>query len=662
MDTNDILKAIDVGEGVDVEFKLAAGGLPGSLWESYSAMANTDGGVVALGVADDGTVRGVPDPGKAQADLWNCLNNRQKVSANLLSNADVRIHDVEGRSVIAVRVPRATRSQRPVYVGPDPLSGTFRRNFEGDYRCTPEEVRRMLADAADQPSDARILEGFTLDDLDSESLQQYRNRFSHRAPTHPWLAEDNLGFLSRLGAWRRDRRTGQEGLTVAGLLMFGRQDTITSPEAVPQYHVDFRERLSDDPAVRWTDRLTLDGTWAGGLFQFYQRALPRLTRDLKVPFKLTPDLFRQDDTPVHEAIREALVNALVHADYRGSGGIVVERFRDRFEFSNPGTLLVSFDQLLRGGVSECRNKSLQLMFQMIGGGEKAGSGMDKIRQGWEWGRWRAPRIREQVQPDRVALSLSMVSLLPPESIDRLRGRLGTSMDRLTPEETQALVTAEVEGSVSNSRLQELTHDHPADITQMLQGLVTRRLLAQKGRTRGTYYMLPDHGTIGRAKDTQPSVAGSSRMPGDTQQLSGDITGTPGDSQHLPGDFQHLGQDSTHRAGDFTHRAGDSTHKAGDSAQAAASLGMPGELERLARTVAATRRVSPQVVRQTVIELCRQQPLTAQDLGRLLKRNSRGLRERYLRPMLEEKLLRMEYPNEPNRPDQAYTTNERSTEL
>jgi ATP-dependent DNA helicase RecG len=578
--------------------------------------------------------------------------------------------------VIAIRVPRATRSQRPVYVGPDPLSGTFRRNFEGDYRCTPEEVRRMLADASDQPSDARILDGFTLDDLDSESLQQYRNRFSHRAPTHPWLAEDSLGFLGRLGAWQHDRRTGQEGITVAGLLMFGQQHAITSPEAVPQYHVDFRERLSDDPAVRWTDRLTLDGTWAGNLFQFYQRVVSRLTRDLKVPFRLAPDLFRQDETPVHEAIREALVNALIHADYRGMGGIVVERYRDRLEFSNPGTLLVSFDQLLRGGVSECRNKSLQLMFQMIGGGEKAGSGMDKIRQGWEWGRWRAPRIREQVQPDRVALSLPMVSLLPPDSVERLQSRLGTSMDRLTPEETQALVTAEVEGSVSNSRLQELTHDHPADITQMLQGLVSRRLLAQKGRTRGTYYMLPDHGTTGPTKDNGPSVTRSARGTGDTQHLPGDITathrgtqqmpggvtGTRGDSQHPPGDSQHSGQDSTHKAGDSTHKAGDSTHKADDSAQTAVSLGMPGGLERVARAVAATRRVSPQAVRQAVIELCRLQPLTAQDLGRLLKRNPRGLRERYLRPMLEEKLLRMAYPSEPNRPDQAYTTNERSTEL
>lgn len=76
---------------------------------------------------------------------------------------------------------------------------------------------------------------------------------------------------------------------------------------------------------------------------------------------------------------ESVVNALMHADHRGPGGVVMERYPDRIELSNPGWLLVSRVQLLQGGVSECRNKSLQLMFQLMGGGDKAGSGVDKIR-------------------------------------------------------------------------------------------------------------------------------------------------------------------------------------------------------------------------------------------------------------------------------------------
>ena len=176
--------------------------------------------------------------------------------------------------------------------------------------------------------------------------------------------------------------------------MFGKDEAIRDPAAISGYHVDYREKLSPDPSVRWTDRLTIDGTWVGNLFQFYQRVIQRLTVDLKLPFQLGSDLFRKDETLVHEAIREALVNALIHADYRGLGGIVVEKYRDRIELSNPGSLLLSLEQVWSGGVSECRNKSLQTMFLMIGGGEKAGSGIDKIRQGWRAQHWRLPIIRE----------------------------------------------------------------------------------------------------------------------------------------------------------------------------------------------------------------------------------------------------------------------------
>ena len=84
--------------------------------------------------------------------------------------------------------------------------------------------------------------------------------------------------------------------------------------------------------------------------------IQRLSADLKLPFQLDANLFRKGETVVHEAIRETLVNALIHADYQGMGGIVVEKHRERLEFSNPGSLLISFDQLLRGNISECRNK------------------------------------------------------------------------------------------------------------------------------------------------------------------------------------------------------------------------------------------------------------------------------------------------------------------
>lgn len=615
-------ESIGLHEDHDLEYKSAKGGLPGSLWETYSAMANTEGGTIVLGVEDDGTISGLSDPAQMRQRFWDTVNNRGKVSANLLSDSDVVEHEVNGKTVLAIRVPRAGRWERPVYVGQNPLTGTYRRNFEGDYHCSQQEVGRMLADRSEEPADSVILDGFGFDDLDEASLQQYRQRFSARTPDHPWLSEDIKGFLGKLGGWRRNRRTGAEGLTVAGLLMFGRVEAIRAPEAVPEYHVDYRERLSGDPAVRWTDRLTVDGTWQANLFQFYQRVIQRLSADLKLPFQLDEGLFRRGETVVHEAIREALVNGLIHADYRGEGGVVVEKYRDRFEVSNPGTLLVSFDQLLKGGVSECRNKALQTMFLMIGAAEKAGSGIDKIRQGWRSQHWRWPSIQEQVQPARVRLVMPMVSLMPEETVAELRQRFGAKFGRLSEDEVQAVVTACVEGQVSNSRMREITNKHAADLTRVLQGLVQKGFLAQDGQKRWATYRL-------READVR-KVAGSVQMASDST---------------------HKGQDSTQK--------GDSTHKGGwDSSQMLEDMGAD-ELQRLEKVALPAQmsgRLPPEETKRLITDLCRERFLTAAHIGELMNRSPEALRSRFLKPMVAEGVLRLRYPDKPNRPDQAYTAN------
>ena len=389
-----ILEAARVGETTDCEFKSSRGGFPGSFWETYSAMANSEGGVIILGVREkDGDVLldGLTPEQAVQHQkyFWDNVHNRNTVSANLLATHDVTIVELERTVLLAVNVPRATRTQRPVFLGPNPFGHTFRRHHEGDYRCSDADVRRMLADADEMPSDFRIVEGFSIDDLDPATLAQYRQRLASLKRDHPWLTLPDVEFLTKIGGWRRERTGGRHGLTLAGLLMFGKDETIRDPEALPGYFVDYREKL--DLSVRWTDRVCPDGTWEPNLFQFYQRVWPKLSAGLPTPFRLE-GAERRDETPAHEALREAFINALVHADFQGVGGVVIERYQDRFTLENPGFLLISLEQYHRGGTSECRNKALQKMFALIGRGEQAGSGADKIRTGWRHHHWRGERI------------------------------------------------------------------------------------------------------------------------------------------------------------------------------------------------------------------------------------------------------------------------------
>lgn len=178
-------------EADDLEFKSAAGGFPKSFWDTYSAFANTGGGTIILGVAEkkDGTyLDNLSDEqiDKYQKDFWSGANNRSTISRNLLTKDDVIVGNYKGHKLLLFYIPRAKPELRPVYRTYQPYSGTYKRNYEGDYLCSPDEVRRMFADAdMKEPADGHILEGFTMDDLDKETLKQYRQLFRSAKPDHP---------------------------------------------------------------------------------------------------------------------------------------------------------------------------------------------------------------------------------------------------------------------------------------------------------------------------------------------------------------------------------------------------------------------------------------------------------------------------------------------
>jgi len=401
-----------LAESVTLECKLAQGKdgqgeVPKDFWPTYSAMANAHGGMVLLGVREKAgvfSVAGMANVDKVRTELFNNLNNRAKVSVNLLTDADVTAHTLDGKTLLAVHIPAATRRQKPVYLNGQPLGNTYRRLHEGDRRCDDDVVRRMLAEQLEDSRDARILDKFGLADLDLESLHAYRNIFTAVKSGHPWATLGDQEFLQLLGGWRDDRSTGESGLTLAGLLMFGQWSRIA--DAAPLYFVDYQEQQDQpDTETRWLDRVIPDGTWSGNLFDFYRKVIRKLTADLKVPFVLKGDT-RIDDTPLHQVLREALVNTLVHADYSDRASVRVIKRPSGFEFRNPGVLRVPVAQALHGGESDCRNRTLQQMFLMINLGERAGSGLPKIRAGWE-GEGRTLALRDSFEPfDQTILTMN----------------------------------------------------------------------------------------------------------------------------------------------------------------------------------------------------------------------------------------------------------------
>ncbi len=403
----DFTKLEQYRENNRIEAKKALGGLPQSIWETYSAFANTFGGIILLGVVEEkdksfSTVD-LPDPDALIRDFWNTINNPSKASVNILSNKDVYVQEVNGDHIVVIHIPRAGRDYRPVYIDNNPITGTYRRNGEGDYHCTKEEYQAMVRDAAATTQDMRVIEEMPLSVLNSESIRSYRQRMKLSRPGHVWEGLTDEDFLLRLGG-AAIGSDGQKHPTTAGLLMFGDEYNIV--REFPHYFLDYQEQYDED--TRWTDRIySSSGDWSGNVYDFYFRVYNKLVQDIKVPFQASNGT-RIDDTSVHQALREALANCLVNADYYGRQGLVIIKRKDGISLSNPGRFRIELDAAKSGGVSDPRNSTLLKMFSMIDIGERAGSGIPNILSVWKKQGWSEPSFTESMEPDRISLSLSIV--------------------------------------------------------------------------------------------------------------------------------------------------------------------------------------------------------------------------------------------------------------
>jgi ATP-dependent DNA helicase RecG len=247
------------------------------------------------------------------------------------------------------------------------------------------------------------------------------------------------------------------------------------------------------------------------------------------------------------------------------------------------------------------------MFSLIGGGEKAGSGVDKIRQGWKSQHWRWPWLQATAEPNRIRWILPTVSLLSDETLAYLQERFGRRFERLSEVGRMALVLAHEEECVTNARLQQVSTMHPADISRELRGLVKSKFLEQARSGRWAEYHLPHK---------EPS---------------------------LP-----------HKEPSLPHKEASLPHKMLPSSEALAAQ----ELTSLQLKTAEARqakRLPPEKTREIIALICSKHYLTAEMIADLLARSVKTIRP-HLGKMVQERRLFRTYPHDPTRSDQAYTSN------
>ena len=472
------------GETVELEVKEGKSNLPNEIWPTVSAFANTNGGWIILGMSEVGgeiEITGVKNPEAQIKNFFDILHNPNKLSSPILRDEDVGIVRSGDKRLIVIRVPAAPRKTKPVFINKSPFTGTFIRKHEGDYKCGEGEVTRMMREASAEDADAVILKGYDLSDLDMASLARFRRRDLTANPDVHRVGLSDLDYLRSLNAYRRDRHTGQEGLTVTGILLFGTMAAIRDWRG--HHRIDFRIRDSTDlEQDRWVDRVL----WDGNLFGAFETIYPKLVADLPTPFLLL-DGVRVTQTDAHVAMREAFVNLLVHADYSEKQSSLIIKDEQGCSFQNPGNSRVRRLDMVAGNRSDPRNPNLVAAFRYIGLAEEAGSGIPKIVRAWKKLGFRTPDIDVGTERYEFQLKLARLHLIAPEDRAWL-----SQLSNVTEQPAHlALVYAREHATIDNSQLRTISGLLPRGAGKTLKDLRDLGYLTPEGSGRYTRYALSD---------------------------------------------------------------------------------------------------------------------------------------------------------------------------
>lgn len=408
MNARDLKRRLQLPEWEDLEFKAAARELPREVWRTVSAFANANGGTIVFGVRDDGkgkfAVLGVDDPEKLQNDFLSTLRG-DKFNIQLSSNG--RLLRLDRRTVIAFQISAMPRSCKPIYFSGD-IRNTFIRRGSGDYHASREEIKRLLREGSDHSSDSMRLEGYGVEAVDSKTVRLFLRYLELRSPESPFLGLSIEALLLKLGCLRRNGR-GKPALTMAGLLLFGKTDRIR--DRFPAYELNLfvhHQRARKEQPTRWDDRKTFEAN----LIQTYLAVMNAVKERVEIPYLLRDDqMTRTEEVPFVVALREAVVNLLIHRDYFDTTQARLRVYADRIELFNPGAAPRPVEEIIANAVTAPRNPVIARVFRVAGWAEAAGSGMMKMLAALRRARAPRPAIRND-----AAASLFQISFTPPRRV------------------------------------------------------------------------------------------------------------------------------------------------------------------------------------------------------------------------------------------------------
>ncbi len=475
----------------DVEVKRAQRGLPQDLWESLSGLANADGGLLLLGVDEKSgfQVVGVHDVAGTEQQVATLCGEMEPPIRAAISAVSV-----EGGSVVAVAIPPVARDRRPCYRrGLGPFLGSRIRVADGNRKLTEYEVGLLLANQREPRADQTPVPEASLSDLDVGLLQAYIARLRETRPS-VFAGRPDEALLIRTNVLAEADNGAVP--TLAGLLAFGEYPQ----QFFPQLNVSlvrYPTTVAGAPGPegeRFLESISIDGP----ISAMVQDAISALKRNMQRR-SLVMGLFRQEEWEYPEiALREALVNALVHRDLSvGARGaqVQIEMYPDRLEIRNPGGLYgpVSVGELGLTGTSSSRNRALLKILADTPADrrrtvcENVGSGIFTMRRALADAGMEPPEFRDNIATFEVVLPNH--TLLDQETLDWM---VGLGLEGLNGPQMIALALARRGQVLTNSSFRKATGVADSrDAGRQIRELVDRGILAMEGSRGSATYRLSE---------------------------------------------------------------------------------------------------------------------------------------------------------------------------
>jgi ATP-dependent DNA helicase RecG len=628
---------------------------------AYSNEPGLGGGYLLMGVGvESGTlfpqykINNISDPDKFQRDFASqCAS-----SFNIPVRPAVSVEKINDSTVIKIWVPELPARQKPLYFKAEGLpGGALRRIGSTDQHCTEDD---MLVFYQDNTSyDQTPVTGTTLNDIDETALNRYRYLRANVLPTAEELTFSDEELLVALGCVNKQNKTE---LNLAGVLLFGTSKIQRA--TFPMLRVDYirvpGNTWVEDPDNRFT---TID--MRGSIILLLYRLIDAINADLPKGFLLPDDDIQASSVGLPlKALREAIVNALMHRSYREHRPTQVIRYNNRIEIINPGFSLKSEDQLGEPG-SETRNPFIAAVFHETNLAETKGSGIRAMKKLMKDAHLVPPTFESSRERNEFVSRMLLHHFLDDSDLQWLKQFDHFS---LTDSQKQALIFVREVGAIDNQTYRQMSDCEMHRASAELRALRMDKLLESKGRGRATYYVAGIGLKTNGVKNESNQLLMNQSSAFDSLNTEGDSLNTEGDSLSTEGvESINNEADSLSTEGQYIlNTEGDSLNTEGENSLSTEAAiidrnslleGLPEALKT--RVLEIKERENDKAkVKELILDLCSIRPLKLIELASLLQKGDNYISRSFIKPMLGNKELKYLHPEMFSHPEQAYVKNEK----